>query len=133
MPMVSLAFFLAATVCGLTGMVWGGYMGAAQDFLWRDAHAHLNLVGWTTLSLMGSFYALSGDARPRRLAWINFALSTIGVAVFVPGLTMLASGSPNALWLLLPGTLVLILGMVSFLSAVILVLVRKPERSPLSP
>ena len=128
MPQVSLAFFLAATVCGLTGMMWGGYMGAEQDFLWRDAHAHLNLVGWTTLSLMGSFYALSGDARPKRLSWINFALSTIGVAVFVPGLTMLASGSSKALWFLLPGTLVLILGMVSFLTAVIIVLVRNPER-----
>ena len=128
MPKVSLAFFLAAAVCGLAGMMWGGYMGAEQDFLWRDAHAHLNLVGWTTLSLMGSFYALSGDARPKRLSWINFALSTTGVAVFVPGLTMLASGSPNALAFLVPGALVLILGMVSFLAAVVIVLVRKPQR-----
>ena len=128
MPKVSLAFFLAAAVCGLAGMVWGGYMGAAQDFLWRDAHAHLNLVGWTTLALMGSFYALSGDARPKQLSWINFALSTAGVVVFVPGLTMLASGSPNALLFLIAGAVVLILGMVSFLSAVVIVFVRKPER-----
>ena len=128
MPKVSLAFFLAAAVCGLAGMIWGGYMGAAQDFQWRDAHAHLNLVGWATLSLMGSFYALSGDARPKLLAWINFALSTTGVVVFVPGLTLVAAGSPNALSFLVPGALVLILGMGCFLSAVIIVFVRKPER-----
>ncbi len=128
MPKVSLAFFLAAAVCGLAGMMWGGYMGAGQDFLRRDAHAHLNLVGWTTLSLMGTFYALSGDARPNRLSWINFSLSTSGVAVFVPGLTMLASGSPDALWFLVPGALVLIFGMLSFLVAVVIVIQRKPER-----
>ena len=126
MPRVSLAFFLVAALCGLGGMAWGGYMGAQQDFTWRDAHAHLNLVGWVTLSVMGGFYALAGPARPKILSWINFALSVAGVAVFVSGLTMMAAGSQQALMALIPGSLLAMLGMACFVGSIITVLVRKP-------
>lgn len=128
MPKVSIAFFLAASICGLAGMAWGGYMGASEDFIWRDAHAHLNLVGWTTLALMGAFHAISGAARPRLLSWINFSLSTAGVAVFVPGLAMIASGAPDALLFVIPGSLIVMLGMATFLASVVIVLVRKPSQ-----
>jgi hypothetical protein len=62
MPRLSLAFFSAGALCALTGMVWGAVMGSTQDFTLAPAHAHLNLVGWATLALMGTFYAVS--ARP---------------------------------------------------------------------
>ena len=40
-------------------------MGATQATICSDpAHAHLNLLGWVTLSLMGGFYALSGKGAP---------------------------------------------------------------------
>jgi uncharacterized membrane protein len=128
MPKVSIAFFLAASICGLAGMAWGGYMGAAEDFMWRDAHAHLNLVGWTTLALMGSFYALCGAARPKVLSWINLSLSTIGVIMFVPGLAMIASGAPSALALVIPGSLIVMSGMAAFLASVVTVLFHKPSQ-----
>lgn len=126
MPKVSIAFFLAAAIYGLAGMVWGAYMGAVEDFAWRDAHAHLNLVGWTTLALMGAFYALSGVGRPKLLSWINFALSTVGVLVFIPGLAMISTGVPHALSLVIPGALAVTAGMLSFLAAIVIVLFRKP-------
>ncbi len=66
MPRVSLAFLLMGAVFGLLGMMWGAYMGVSQDFSARDAH--LNLLGWATLSLMGTFYALAGVARPKLLS-----------------------------------------------------------------
>ncbi len=128
MPKVSIAFFLAASIFGLGGMAWGGYMGALEDFTWRDAHAHLNLVGWTTLALMGSFYALSGAARPKLLSWVNFSLSTVGVVIFVPGLAMIASGAPTALGFVIPGSVIVMLGMATFLASVVTVLVRKPSQ-----
>lgn len=128
MPKVSIAFFLVASIFGLGGMAWGGYMGALEDFTWRDAHAHLNLVGWTTLALMGTFYALCGAARPKLLSWINFLLSTIGVMIFVPGLAMIASGAPDALMFVIPGSLIVMLGMATFLASVITVFVRKPTQ-----
>ena len=71
MPRLSLAFFSAAVVYGVIGMVWGGVMGAHNDFVTAPAHAHLNLLGWVGLALMGTFYALAGPRAPIRLGWIN--------------------------------------------------------------
>jgi len=124
MPRVSLAFFAVGAACGLLGMIWGTYMGAAQDFSTRDAHAHLNLLGWVTLSLMGTFYALAGAARPKLLSWINFVLSSLGVPLFIVFLVTLQAGTPN-LMLGWPGVLMVMAGMVTFIVAIVVVFLRR--------
>ena len=93
MPRVSLAFFTVAALCGLTGMLWGMHMGMSQDFTMRPAHAHLNLLGWVTLAIMGGFYVLAGDRVSSKLAWLNFALSGAGVLVLTPMLAQLLGGN----------------------------------------
>ena len=125
MPRVSLAFFAAGAVCGLLGMIWGTYMGATEEFSARDAHAHLNLLGWVTLSLMGTFYALAGSARPKLLSWVNFVLSSLGVPLFVAFLVSLQTGAPNMTvgW---AGVLMVISGMATFIAAIVMVFLRKP-------
>ena len=117
MPRVSLAFFTAATLCGMAGMVWGAMMGASEDFSLSPAHAHLNLVGWATLALMGVFYAVAKAGG--RLAWANFALSAGGVAVMVPSLALYLQGSKPAATGLQVGTGLVILGMLIFLVSVL--------------
>ena len=52
------------------------------------AHAHLNLLGWVTLALYGTFYALTANTLSPRLAWINFALSTLGTALMITFLAL---------------------------------------------
>ena len=93
MPRVSLAFFTLAALCGLTGMLWGIHMGATQDHSMMPAHAHLNLLGWVTLSIMGGFYVLAGDRVSSRLAWLNFLLSGAGVVIITPMLAQLLGGN----------------------------------------
>ena len=93
MPRVSLAFFTVAALCGLAGMLWGMHMGMSQDFTMRPAHAHLNLLGWVTLAIMGGFYVLAGDRVSSKLAWLNFALSGAGVLVLTPMLAQLLGGA----------------------------------------
>ena len=93
MPRVSLAFFTLAALCGLAGMLWGMHMGMSQDFTMRPAHAHLNLLGWVTLAIMGGFYVLAGDRVSSKLAWLNFALSGAGVLVLTPMLAQLLGGN----------------------------------------
>jgi len=117
MPRVSSAFFTIAALCGLAGMVWGSWMGNTHDHAMMPAHAHLNLLGWVTLSIMGGFYALPGNG-PGVLAWVNFVLSALGAiltAVLLPqvlverldGQIMMAAEVPA------------ILGMICFLINVI--------------
>jgi hypothetical protein len=89
MPRVSAAFFALGVVCVLIGMVFGMWMGATHDFSAAAAHAHLNLLGWVTMGLFGTFYALTRETLSPKLAWTNFALSALGVAVMVPSLALL--------------------------------------------
>jgi cbb3-type cytochrome oxidase subunit 1 len=126
MPRISLAFFTVAVLCGLAGMGWGSYMGATQHFDMAPAHAHLNLLGWVTLSIMGGFYALTGGPRSKGLGLANFILSSAGVVVMVPMLARLLSGHEKEVGPLMPiPEVAVILGMLCFLGSVILVW-RKP-------
>jgi hypothetical protein len=103
MPRVSRAFFTLAVLCCLSGMLLGMRMGATQDFTMHPVHAHLNLVGWASLALMGTYYTLD-RAAVGRLAWVNFVFSGLGAIVLPLGIFMVASGHPN------PGETIAMLG-----------------------
>src|SRR5215475_9149424 len=87
MPRVSLWFFAVAPIYVLIGMGTGIYMGAANNFTLAPAHAHLNLIGWVTMALYGTFYALARDASPK-LAWTTFWLNNVAISVMFPSLGM---------------------------------------------
>jgi hypothetical protein len=117
MKRLPLAFFSAAALCVTSGMAWGIYMGSKQDFTMAPAHAHLNLVGWASLALMGTFYALTGKGG--RLGWLNFVLSTAAVVVMVPFLAAMLGGKPAAEAGVIAGSVLAILGMLTFLFVVL--------------
>lgn len=87
MPRVALWFFAIAPLYVVIGMSLGIYMGASDDHSLYPAHAHLNLIGWVTMALFGTFYALARDASPK-LAWTTFWLNNAGVAVMFPSLAL---------------------------------------------
>ncbi|HEY1752792.1 MAG TPA: hypothetical protein VGG29_16155 [Caulobacteraceae bacterium] len=126
MPRLSLAFFSAAVACGLVGMGWGVFMGAHEDFTLAPAHAHLNLLGWVTLAIMGTFYALAGARAPRRLGWTNFVLSALGVLILIPSLAKMLTGDKTMIPIMMAGEILTILGMLVFLAAIVS-LWRQPQ------
>ena len=87
MPRVALWFFAVAPIYVLIGMSFGIYMGATADFSLAPAHAHLNLIGWVTMALYGTFYALAKEAS-QLLARITFWLNNVGVCIMFPSLAM---------------------------------------------
>ena len=117
MRKLPLAFFSIAALCVTCGMVWGIIMGKSEDFTLMPAHAHLNLVGWATMGLMGTFYALSG--RGGRLGWLNFGLSTAGVIVMIPSLAIYLAGNKAFEAGVIAGSVITFLGMLTFLSVVL--------------
>jgi hypothetical protein len=84
MPRVSAAFFAVGALLLLGGMALGEYMGSHEDFQLAPLHAHINLLGWVTLALFGTFYALTKDTYSPGLAWTNFILSSLGVLTMIP-------------------------------------------------
>jgi hypothetical protein len=117
MKRLPLAFFSVGACCVMAGMIWGAIMGSKQDFTMAPAHAHLNLLGWASLALMGTFYQLSGKGG--RLGWINFGFSTAGVAVMVPFLVLELSGKHAAEGGIIAGSVLAMLGMATFLFEVL--------------
>jgi hypothetical protein len=119
MPRVSLAFFTVAALCGLSGMIWGSYMGATQSFELSPAHAHLNLLGWVTLAIMGGFYVLAGERAAGKLAWLNFALSASGVVVLTPMLAQLLMGNTGIGPMMVIPEVLVIGGMLTFIASIV--------------
>jgi cbb3-type cytochrome oxidase subunit 1 len=126
MPRVSAAFFAMGVLCVLMGMLWGIHMAIAKDFALMPAHAHLNLVGWVTMSLFGTFYALTANTMSPRLAWANFAISGLGVVVMIPSLAlMLATGNEKIEPFVAIGSVLTVIGLLVFGVSVVRELVRK--------
>ena len=116
MPRISVAFFLFGVICVLAGMLLGMRMGATENMTLAAAHAHLNLVGWATMALYGTFYALT---RHNKLLWlprINFALSAMGTIVMIGFLIPFLSNNNDPKYVpgMTAGEVLTVLGMVTF-------------------
>jgi hypothetical protein len=130
-PRVALWFFAMAPIYVLVGMGFGIFMGATEDFSLAPAHAHLNLIGWVTMALYGTFYALAKEAS-QRLAWTTFWLNNIAVTIMFPSLAMVlkfGDGSP-ALVPLVVSEFLAFAGMACFAISVWQVLLKRPADAP---
>ena len=96
MPRVSAAFFVVGALLLLSGMILGEYMGANENFTLATLHAHINLLGWVTLALYGTFYTLTKDTYSPKLAWNNFVLSSVGILAMIPVLALLLTAPDGA-------------------------------------
>lgn len=127
MPRVSAAFFAMGVLCVLAGMFFGMHMAMSHDFVLAPAHAHLNLLGWVTMGLYGTFYALTAATLSPRLAWANFIISALGVGVMIPSLMMLLANGNDPKYEpgIAAGSILTVLGMLVFGASVLRELVRK--------
>ncbi len=128
MPRVSAAFFVVGALLLLSGMLLGEYMGAHENFTLAPLHAHINLLGWVTLALYGTFYTLTKDTYSPKLAWTNFVLSSVGILTMIPVLGLLLT-APNGgeKYGALTGAAggIALLGLLVFLISAVRELVRK--------
>jgi cbb3-type cytochrome oxidase subunit 1 len=89
---VARAFFTAAVLYGLLGLLLGLDMAMRQDHGQLPTHAHIMVVGWVSFAIFGFFYHLLGEAVPRWLALAHLWLAQISVAVMVAGLWLYYGG-----------------------------------------
>jgi hypothetical protein len=67
----------SAVAAAILGMFLGIVMGISEDFTLSPAHAHLNLLGWVTMALMGLYYRGS-PATHWPVARVQVALALAG-------------------------------------------------------
>ena len=80
----------------ILGISLGIAMGASQNFTLRPVHAHINLLGWTTMALAGLIYSVFPQAGESRLARLHFWLLNLALPVMMGALTMLLLGHAGA-------------------------------------
>ena len=93
MPNISNWFFRLAACYLLAGVSLGLFMAATHDHSAFPAHAHLNLLGWVTMSLFAVFYRLVPAAAARKLAKVHFWIYVPAHFIQMVTLFMLVKGN----------------------------------------
>lgn len=128
MSRLPLCFVAAAATCLVIGVCLGVTMGILHDFHLAPVHAHLNLLGWTSLALMGLTYRawpeLHANAIP---ALAQFVLSAGSAAAFPFGIYLSIEHEAPAL--AIGAALVWLAGAVLFLVR-LLILAFAPAAAP---
>jgi hypothetical protein len=121
--------FVYATLCVIVGMILGMWMGIAQDFTLAPAHAHLNLIGWVSVFLIGLYHRSQKRATTRLDRW-QAGLLMLGIPGFAGSLAVhLTTSDPAVEALAFPftvgGTLLCLFAMI-----LLLVIVIRDGRKP---
>lgn len=98
-------------------MGFGIYMSASGEHMMAPMHAHLNLLGWVTIALYGTFYTLVPQAAAGRLAQLQILCAQVGVVVITPGIAMAIMGTGEGL--AKAGSILVLFGMLLFLVVVV--------------
>jgi len=111
---LSRAWFRVAVIYFVVAVALGIVMGASGDHTLTAVHAHLNLLGWVSMTL----FALIGTAHPAmtegRVATAQFWLHNIGVPVMLAALALRLKGFAAAEPLIGLASVVVGLGVVLF-------------------
>ena len=98
----------------LCGISLGIAMGASQNFTMRPVHAHINLIGWTTMALAGLIYTVFPKAGDSKLAAVHFWLFNLALPVMMGSLAMALTGRLESIPFLIASEMTLAAGVLAF-------------------
>lgn len=110
-------FMLAAVLFAVVGMVFGIWMGITGPsvFNYAPVHAHINLVGWATMFLVGLWYRGTPTAAATTLAVVHFWCALIGAILLIIGIVGAVAPAPALDLVVIPGSLLTLAAMLIFL------------------
>ena len=112
------AYFMVLAVLSVTiGMTWGIQMSASHNHILSPAHAHLNLIGWVTMSIFAFYYHLVPGAQDGILPKLHLTVAVLGLITIVPGIVMAIRESGETL--AKAGSMLTLLSMLLFLAVVL--------------
>jgi len=82
-----------AVIYLMVGVGMGMYMGATQAFQYAPVHAHVQLLGWASMALVGLIYDRFPKAGGSRLGLAHFWLHNLALPVAMVALFLLMGGN----------------------------------------
>ena len=89
---VGIRLLQVATVYLLIGLVMGMVMAMTNNFSLTSVHAHISLLGWTTMALAGAVYILTPRCNQSVLAKLHFWGHNVGLPVMMGSLAFRSVG-----------------------------------------
>lgn len=89
---ISRNFLVIGVVYLLIGMGLGAYMGGSGNHTLTPVHAHINLLGFTLMSIFAVVYKVFPALAESALSRLHFWLQQIGTLVMLVSLYLLISG-----------------------------------------
>ncbi|MCH6268307.1 MULTISPECIES: cbb3-type cytochrome c oxidase subunit I [Neobacillus] len=107
--------FIKVSVCYFViGVCLGMYMSMTENFNFTPVHVHINLLGWTAMTLAGLIYVAFPQAAETTLAKVHFWLHNIALPVMMISLALLVSGNESAGPGVAAGGTLMVLGIILF-------------------
>ncbi|WP_042455136.1 cytochrome-c oxidase [Neobacillus dielmonensis] len=107
-------FIKISVVYFVIGVCIGMAMSMTESFSFTPVHVHINLLGWTAMTLAGLIYVAFPGAGETTLAKIHFWLHNIALPVMMIGLALLVSGVEKAAPAVAVGGTLMVLGVIIF-------------------
>ena len=98
----------------VAGVTMGIVMGITHEFVLAPVHAHINLLGWATLGIIGVIYHAYPAAGETRLATVHFWIHNTALPVFMVGLGFALTGHEAFLPVAIAGAMGVAIGIVVF-------------------
>lgn len=113
MKKIDEVYLILAFLWLISGMGFGIWLGASENFQFAESHAHMALVGFVLSAAFGFTYKLYPAMQGSRLAMPQLWIYQLGAVLLVAGkITIDAGGSPS---LVKAGSIVILLGVVLML------------------
>ena len=93
---ISRNFLVMGAVYLVVGIVFGSYMGGSGDHTLAPVHAHINLLGFTLMTVFGIAYRVMPALAEGLLPKLHFWLHQVGAFCLLAGLFLMMSGKVDA-------------------------------------
>jgi hypothetical protein len=107
-------WILIAACYLIVGVSFGISMAAMQKFEFAPVHAHINLLGWASMALMGLIYDRFPRAGGSRLGLIHFWSFNLLSPVLIAGLVFMFAGHPEMEPVMVVGSLGILASLLVF-------------------
>lgn len=87
---MGIRFIKIASVYFVVGIILGMVMGISESFQYTSTHAHINLLGWVSMGLIGVIYHVFPQLTAKKLANLHFWLHNVGLPLMVLGMVLFA-------------------------------------------
>jgi hypothetical protein len=89
---ISRGFLVMGAVYLVVGILFGAYMGGSGDHTLAPVHAHINLLGFTLMTVFGIGYRLVPGLDQGRLPQLHFWLYQVGAFLLLLALFLMMTG-----------------------------------------